>query len=170
VHTVEGDVHSQLLRENFIAMPTAVIRKECLEKAGLFDEQLRNLEDWELFLRLSQECRVALVREPLVESRALPDGINKRIDLVIRSTQHILEKHAAEFARDPKWYAWNLYNVGILLCGSGRTKEGRKYLWKAARTNARWPRPWVALPSSILGGWAAVRANAWLNRMGAGKR
>lgn len=48
-----GHILKQLLYGNFIHVNTIMLRKEAVLKAGLFDESLRELEDWDLWLRLS---------------------------------------------------------------------------------------------------------------------
>jgi glycosyltransferase involved in cell wall biosynthesis len=50
-----GEVTDQLLLKNFVPFGTAVIRRQCVEKNGLFDEQFRMGIDWDLWLRYSLE-------------------------------------------------------------------------------------------------------------------
>ncbi|MDQ6624203.1 MAG: glycosyltransferase, partial [Verrucomicrobiota bacterium] len=49
-----GDIFWRLLRGNFIPGLTVVLRREALLAAGLFDPRLRQVEDWDLWLRLAQ--------------------------------------------------------------------------------------------------------------------
>jgi len=44
-----GNLHHDLLRENFIAKPTTLIPKKVLDEVGLFDENISQLVDWEFF-------------------------------------------------------------------------------------------------------------------------
>ncbi len=48
----EGDVLLTLMEGNFIPAPSAMIRKECFEKVGGYDERL-TLEDWDMWLRIA---------------------------------------------------------------------------------------------------------------------
>lgn len=48
-----GKVTNQLIIKNFVPFGTAVIRRECLEKNGYFDEDLPMGIDWDLWLRYS---------------------------------------------------------------------------------------------------------------------
>ncbi len=79
---------------------TLVVRRECLTKVGLFDEEFPRLEDWDLLLRLSKVYKLALVRKPLarVHRGPLPAA-----DLVEISTRRLLEKHGDEL-RDMGWF------------------------------------------------------------------
>lgn len=49
----EGNVFSNLLYGNFIHVNAAMVRKEKVERAGFFNEVYRELEDWDLWLRMA---------------------------------------------------------------------------------------------------------------------
>lgn len=49
----EGDIFSNLLYGNFIHVNAAMVRKEKVEQAGCFNERYRELEDWDLWLRMA---------------------------------------------------------------------------------------------------------------------
>ncbi|MBY0525317.1 MAG: glycosyltransferase [Gemmataceae bacterium] len=53
----EGWVFDELFRGNFIQGQASLIRRECLDAAGGYDETLR-FEDWDMWLRLSKRYRV----------------------------------------------------------------------------------------------------------------
>ncbi len=67
----QGDVMIQLLRRNFITLSTVVIRKECFNRVGLFDSspEMLGLEDWDMWLRLSEHYSVMAVNEPVAVYR-----------------------------------------------------------------------------------------------------
>ncbi|WP_017729793.1 glycosyltransferase family 2 protein [Nafulsella turpanensis] len=48
-----GHILQNLLYGNFIHVNSIMVRKDAVIRAGLFDELLRELEDWDLWLRLS---------------------------------------------------------------------------------------------------------------------
>lgn len=62
-----GFLYPELLRRNFIGGPTLLIRRECLEKTGCFDENLAIFEDWDMVLRLSKHYNAVFVAEPLYD-------------------------------------------------------------------------------------------------------
>ena len=49
----QGDVQIELWQANFIAPMTTLIRRECFDKVGLYDENLF-AEDWDMWLRISR--------------------------------------------------------------------------------------------------------------------
>jgi glycosyltransferase involved in cell wall biosynthesis len=60
-----GDVFWELLETNFIPMPTVVARKAALIEHGLFNTELTAVEDWDMWLRLSERCPVVAVEDPV---------------------------------------------------------------------------------------------------------
>ncbi len=73
----EGNIYFDLLKLNFIGCPTVILKKEVVEKCGIFDESLHKYEDWEYFIRISREYKVLFVEEVLVDSYYSPEGVNK---------------------------------------------------------------------------------------------
>jgi glycosyltransferase involved in cell wall biosynthesis len=49
----EGNVHLALWQSNFVAPMTTLIRRECFQRVGQFDENLF-AEDWDMWLRISR--------------------------------------------------------------------------------------------------------------------
>lgn len=62
------NMYSRLLTENIIPALTVLIRKECLDKVGGFDNDLKT-EDYDMWLRLSKEFPIAFIDEPLAYYR-----------------------------------------------------------------------------------------------------
>ena len=48
---------------------STIIKKECFDKVGLFDETLTVAEDWDMWLRICQRFRFKCIDEPLVMTR-----------------------------------------------------------------------------------------------------
>ena len=53
-----GEIYQTLLRANFIIPSTVTFRRSVIVTAGLFDQELRSCEDWDLWLRLLPEKHV----------------------------------------------------------------------------------------------------------------
>jgi|LSQX01.3.fsa_nt_gb glycosyltransferase involved in cell wall biosynthesis len=63
-----GEVFSQLIINNFIGSTSFVlIRKECIDIVGLFNTELKSAQDYEMWLRIAKEFKIAYVDEPLVK-------------------------------------------------------------------------------------------------------
>ncbi len=63
----KGDLSKEILLDNCIGTTSAVmIKKELLEKAGMFDNKLKALQDFDLWIRVCQLCKVDVVEEELI--------------------------------------------------------------------------------------------------------
>lgn len=82
----KGYVYPALLPKNFFATPAILIKKNCLDKVGVFDEELTAYEDWELALRLVREYDVEFIKEPMY------DYIRSNTGLISNKDPHHREK------------------------------------------------------------------------------
>ncbi len=71
-----------MILSNRIPALTVLIRRECLEDVGLFDESLI-YSDWDLFTRIFARWRVGFLDQPLALYRLHSSNISKNIDLNI---------------------------------------------------------------------------------------
>ena len=101
-----GRLFKNLLRRNFIAPSTVMVKKEVLENVGYFteDRTLIGSEDYELWLRLAYYYRAAFIDKILMKYRLHPssvsllqrDGIHERQIKVLESAfskLNVPEKH-----------------------------------------------------------------------------
>lgn len=72
-----GDVFWELLKINFIPMPSVVARKQQLIEAGLFETSLKPLRDWDLWLRVTAQFSVAAIKEPVAIYRQWDASANQ---------------------------------------------------------------------------------------------
>ncbi|HZS09400.1 MAG TPA: glycosyltransferase [Blastocatellia bacterium] len=77
---------------------SAMVRREVVESAGVFDPTFSTCADWEYWLRLSLLTRFAPVAEPLVRYRVSPGSMSSDPALVERDTFAVLNKF---FSSDP---------------------------------------------------------------------
>lgn len=90
---LQGNLYRQLLRRNVIGGPTAVIRRECLDKVGGFDETLTCLEDWELFLRIAQMYEIGYAAEPLLVADIHEGGVSSRVGGYFQARCAMIVRH-----------------------------------------------------------------------------
>ena len=65
-----------LARECFIFTPTVVIRRECLEECGGFNESLKINEDFNLWLKIASRGKIAFVPETLAVRYKRPESLS----------------------------------------------------------------------------------------------
>lgn len=75
-----------------IGIQSAVIRRECFDRAGLFDEALPRLIDLELFIRLSDQFEFFHCKEPLVRYYAC-EGISTNHGALVFARRYLIDKY-----------------------------------------------------------------------------
>lgn len=67
----KGRIFDRMLMANLInaSATAALVRCECFNRLGLFDETLRGTEDWDMWLRISEHYTIGRVLDPLVSIR-----------------------------------------------------------------------------------------------------
>jgi len=128
----EGNIHEELLKENFIGTPASVVRRECFEKAGMFDEKLPHLVDWELWIRISKYYHFKCIDEPLLVSYHTADSISTDDEALIDAFGLILVKHYDFFIKNRKIVSKLYYSFGInRFLKDDNYEKSRKYLIKS---------------------------------------
>jgi len=117
--TVEGDLLPQLLLDNCLAGSTssAMVRRDVLNKIGLFDESMSCCEDWELWLRVANATQIAKVEERLVCIVNRPGSLNKR-------------------ARDVRNVSLDMLKTAFATYGAPHSHLRRRALWNVYRSSA----------------------------------
>jgi glycosyltransferase involved in cell wall biosynthesis len=154
VRRLEGDVRTALLRGNLVTTQAAVVRRACFEKVGTFDERLPCLQDWELWLRISQHYHFAFVDDPLLVVYPTPDSISGDSEAFAEAFRLILDAHYEDMEDRHLLLAHYLHVMGDLSYRDGERKEGRHSLLQAARLSGFNAFYWVKACASWLGPWA----------------
>ena len=138
-----------------IANQCLLIRRECFDEIGYYDENVRRYVDLEILLRISSKFLFAHLPEPLVNYYITLDSISKKgeeavIDtweVIVAKHYHILKKLPGAFA---KWSYW----IGSFHMRASNEPKGRAYLAKAFRAKPLNPRYAIAYLLSHLGSGA----------------
>lgn len=74
---IDAGLNEALARSNFIALDSVILRREVLERVGLFNESLRNSEDLELWWRMGLAgVRFAFLNKVLLNRYKPPDSLS----------------------------------------------------------------------------------------------
>lgn len=65
----------KLFVKNLFATPTIVVKKKCFTRVGLFNENYKFGEDWDMWIRIALDYEVHYVLEPLCKCRRHNDSI-----------------------------------------------------------------------------------------------
>lgn len=129
---------------------TFMVKKEKLTESGMFDENLKNLIDLDLFIRLSMKCRFYHIREPLAIYH-FTHGISSNTYNLARSRLALLEKYLPDLQNNQKALAQQYYNIATGFCFGGDCRKGRKYYRQSIRLNPFNPRYYLLYLLSLPG-------------------
>ncbi len=91
-----GRVTEWLVFDNIVPFSSSVVRRECFNACGTFDESLQMGIDWDLWLRASLGYEFAFVNEPLIRYRAGHAGqMSKRTEERFKAADAILARFLA---------------------------------------------------------------------------
>jgi len=74
-----GYPYPELLLDCIVWTSTVIVKKDELEKIGLFDESLRKGQDYDLWLRLSRSVKMLGLQQPTALYRIHPDNITAKV-------------------------------------------------------------------------------------------
>lgn len=160
----QGDILQQLIQGNFVSTQTMVLRRECFEKSGVFDEQMPRLQDWELAIRLAKHYPFHLIDEPLVIAYETAGNISSDDAAGCQALQLILAKHNDIFQENPRIMCTHLFKIGHAKCLQGNIVAGRREIMRALKF---WPwrgKAWMALLVTLFGAQAYVFAASRMER------
>lgn len=96
------DALRKLLAMNFIPVGTALVRKKCLMEAGLFDENFRRVEDWDIWLRIALRAQFAYSPRVWKLKRTHETNLSNNTEAMALSAIAVMEKlqreHGGELA------------------------------------------------------------------------
>jgi len=106
---LSGKITGPLLIENFITGPTSMIRRECFDKVGLFDESIPMGIDYDLWLRISTAYEFVFLNEVTYQYRIWPGQMSHRwkkrfecgkfiMEKFLKDNNHLLEKDIVDEA------------------------------------------------------------------------
>ncbi len=88
-----GDIYYFMQSNMFISTQTLLMKKEVFEDVGMFNENLKRLQDWELLLRVAQKYKFTLVQESLVNAYIQKECISKNTKGWIDTVFYVIDKH-----------------------------------------------------------------------------
>jgi len=127
-------MYESLLYDNLIQAPSLVlVRVACLACIGVFDESLRGVGDWDMWLRLAEHCRFVKVPEVLAyllrhdgQMQRDAEGMsNDRIAVVEKIKISIPINHRHHLAK-VLWH--NYLSVAEILCPVSRRKGWHAFI------------------------------------------
>ncbi len=111
-----------------------VATRDALEAAGAFDETLKSVEDWDLWIRLGQVSPPAVVARPVMAYRIHAGNMSKKVDVMIGSIAVLDRRYRGLRGGDAiDWddaYRW----LGAAALRSGDRQAARRLASEARRS------------------------------------
>jgi hypothetical protein len=156
---LSGDLAAALPCGNFITLQAAMVRRECFEQVGLFDECLPRLQDWELWLRIARHYMFVWINLPLAIIYDTPGNISSDPQALRKAIQLILEKHGGSASQELAAHC--NFILGDLCMQQKELVQGRFHLKHAIQQSPTTLLYWIA----IIAAFAGPRAYGWLKRL-----
>jgi glycosyltransferase involved in cell wall biosynthesis len=131
-----GDLYHRFLMGNFVTVIAALVKKECFQKVGMFDERLPYFEDWDIWLRISKYYKFKYSEEPMVIVHFTEGSMTTDMDKMVQARKIMLEKHYDDFVQDKRILSRNYAQLACELYMKGDMREGRGVARKAFQA---WP-------------------------------
>jgi glycosyltransferase involved in cell wall biosynthesis len=145
-----GAIALQEIAYNPIGGPSRVmIKKECLSACGNFDETFLALEDWDLWIRITEKYPVGFVSEPCVTYNEHSDSLTYAAEKIVDGYEKLWQKH--QILDRERWVrAVGYRRLGHRLCYGGVKNKGRQFFKKALRTEPLNPKNGILYVLSLL--------------------
>jgi glycosyltransferase involved in cell wall biosynthesis len=127
------------------APSSVVVRRRCLDVAGLFDPELRCVEDRDMWIRLASRFVLAKLPLPLLWYRVHPDSLSNKATRMEEAELHVLRRaFAANPALQGRWLL-RRKTFGQAAFASGQTyganRQWRAGIGRVVRSLLLWPLP-----------------------------
>jgi hypothetical protein len=118
-----------------------LIRRQCFDRVGLFDETLASIEDRDMWLRVASQFRCVQVQSPCWWYRPHEGQMSRRASRMLENYKSVLSKFFIEHAEYSRFrrLAWSyLYlDAAWSFLDEGDYRTARTFMWKSVRL-----RPW----------------------------
>ena len=141
VHTVrpsvDGDTYCDLLVHNVIGSPSRVmVTNDAFDAVDGFDEELKQQEDWDFYIRVAKEYEIGCIPDPMVTRLSHRGGMSADVTTQKAYGERLLNRYCSELRTHGVYNAaWaSLHReAGIAYAQSGNTAMGRRELREALR-------------------------------------
>jgi hypothetical protein len=149
---ISGKLFQDLVHNCFVFTPTVVVRRECLEQVGLFNESLAVSEDFNLWLRIAARWRIAFLPEVLAITHKRPESLSasiapeKRLKTGVAALENVQSSCSGLTSSETRALSEALaernYFHGSFLLSQGAKQAARRSLASALKLQ---PTHWRAL-------------------------
>ncbi len=138
---MEGDIARNIFLRSNVGTPTVMVRKEIFDNIGSFEENIRQAEDDNMWIRIAAHYEVALIDEVLIKVRNHPHRMTLNKSELLESVQmniQLLKTKYGETVKKkiekaiPIKISQVQFSIGYGHYESGNYREARKAFFKGA--------------------------------------
>ena len=127
-----GDLSTELLERNILGPPsTVMLRRECLERVGMFDESIAFGVDYDLWIRIAQEYHFDFVPDIVARYTIHPGQMSNNPFVIARGRADIQRKYAPRLQRSRERDSRFYLSLGRHLAALGYPRQARRALLKS---------------------------------------
>jgi glycosyltransferase involved in cell wall biosynthesis len=146
----KGDLSDILLQGNCIGSTSSVLmRRQCFEVVGMFDESLPSFQDYDLWIRLSRVFQFEYIADCLLKYHLHSTKIWTNPEAIRRGTDMLLEKYGASPSLRKRCGGYYL-SAAAQFCEVGDNKNARAALRRAILLDPYGFRPYLYYVLSLL--------------------
>ncbi|MCG3209576.1 MAG: hypothetical protein FOGNACKC_03203 [Anaerolineae bacterium] len=141
----------ELLYGNYVGSTSTVMApREALLTVGGFDATLRSCQDWDLWIRLADQCRFVAVPEPLVNHHLSSIRVDTNLEAQLQGRFKLLDKIKPQLQALPWWARQRILANHYLMiaghyAGHRQIRAALTFATKACVANVLNLRAWVLL-------------------------
>ncbi|MDH4231470.1 MAG: glycosyltransferase [Nitrospirota bacterium] len=156
IPTKKGDIYRDLLVKNTIGTPsTVLIRRTCVETAGLFDEDICYGTDHDFYLRISRHFDFEFIAAPLVRYHIHDSRISNNPEMMAKGLKAMAHKYRDEVGKlrhlRQRQIGLGYLSAGVQFCYKGELTKGIRAFIASIRLYPFEPRAYFNLLISLLG-------------------
>ncbi|QDV39707.1 glycosyltransferase family 2 protein [Tautonia plasticadhaerens] len=160
-HGYTGRCYHQFFRRNAVCPSTVLVRRECLDRIGGFDEQIRRptTQDYDLWWRIARRYDLAYLDRPTVLYRLHSGNASKQTLMMVEDELYVVLKALSEDSqlaqslgfRETNDRLFGLYfSIGYINFDEGRFPTARRSLLSAIRRRPTDTYTWLLTASTLL--------------------
>jgi glycosyltransferase involved in cell wall biosynthesis len=160
-----GNIYNDMFSRNWISTASSLLlRRDCFNKAGLFDENLPSFQDYDLWIRISKDFDFEYIDKPLVKYRIHGNKIWTNLEALNKGMELMLKKYgdSPEFKKN---YSNYYLSLGVNYCYKGNAKKGREAFLKAIKLYPFEIRYYFNLLLSIFGATTFTKLKGYKERL-----
>src|SRR5215813_12102040 len=117
---------NDIYKGNFITTSSILLRRECFEKCGLFDENMPTSSDGDMWIRISEKFSFKVIKDALVNYYVHENSLTLDYEKKAKGLEILLEKYDNLFKKYYKEHSRRYLNLGVFYCYKGELQKGRK--------------------------------------------